>query len=85
MCKWLMKILSISSNKCPKVNLGSDKIIDFKKLAYFLNKNFNAKIQITKNRSKKKDYYIPSIKFAKKYLKLKNTLDFNNAITLLIK
>lgn len=85
MCKWLMKILSISSNKCPKVNLGSDKIIDFKKLAYFLNKNFNAKIQITKNRSKKRDYYIPSIKFAKKYLKLKNTLDFNNAITLLIK
>ncbi len=85
MCRWLIKILDISSNKCPIVNLGSDKIIDLKKFAYFLNKNFKAKIQITKNTSKKMDYYIPSIKFANKYLKLKNTVNFNNAITLLIK
>ena len=85
MCRWLVKILNISSNKCPIVNLGSDKIIDLKKFAYFLNKNFKANIQITKNVSKKIDYYIPSIKFANKYLKLKNTVNFNNAITLLIK
>ncbi len=85
MCRWLIKILSISSNKCPIVNLGSDKIVDLKKLAFFLNKNFNAKIQIAKNTSKKMDYYIPSINYAKKFLKLKNTVNFNNAITLLIK
>ena len=85
MCKWLIKILSISSNECPVVNLGSDKIIDLKKLVYLLNKNFKARIQITKNTSKKIDYYIPSIKFAHKYLKLRNTVNFNNAISLLIK
>lgn len=85
MCRWLIKILSISSTECPVVNLGSDKIIDLKKLAYLLNKSFKAKIQITKNASKKIDYYIPSIKFAHKYLKLRNTVNFNNAISLLIK
>ena len=85
MCRWLIKILNISSDKCPIVNLGSDKIIDLKKFANFLNKNFKSKIQITKNVSKKIDYYIPSIKFAEKHLKLKNTVNFNNAITLMIK
>ena len=85
MCRWLIKILNISSDKCPIVNLGSDKIIDLKKFANFLNKNFKSKIQITKKASKKIDYYIPSIKFAKKHLKLKNTVNFNNAITLMIK
>jgi nucleoside-diphosphate-sugar epimerase len=85
MCRWLIKILNISSNKCPIVNLGSDKIIDLKKFVNFLNKNFKSKIQITKNASKKIDYYIPSIKFAEKHLKLKNTVNFNNAITLMIK
>lgn len=85
MCRWLIKILNIASNKCPIVNLGSDKIVDLKKLAHFLNENFNSKIQVTKNTSKKLDYYIPSVKFAKKYLKLKNTVNFNSAITLLIK
>ena len=85
MCRWLVKILNISSEKCPIVNLGSDKIIDLKKFVNFLNKNFKSKIQITKNASKKIDYYIPSIKFAEKHLKLKNTVNFNNAITLMIK
>ena len=85
MCRWLIKILDIATNKCPVVNLGSDKIIDFKKLAYFLNKKFSSKIQIRKNISKNIDYYIPSINYAKKKLKLKNTVNFNNAITLLIK
>ena len=85
MCRWLVKILNISSEKCPIVNLGSDKIIDLKKFVNFLNKNFKSKIQLTKKASKKKDYYIPSIKFAEKHLKLKNTVNFNNAITLMIK
>ena len=85
MCRWLIKILNISSNECPVVNLGSDKIIDLKKLIYFLNKNFKARIQITKSASKKIDYYIPSIKLAYKYLKLRNRINFNSAISLLIK
>ena len=67
------------------MNLGSDKIIDMKKLANFLNKKFNTKIKIKKNKLKKTDFYVPSINYAKNYLKLKNTVNFYNAITLLIK
>ena len=85
MCRWLIRILNISSNKCPVVNLGSDKIINLSKFINFLNKKFNSKIQIVKNASKKIDFYIPSTNFAKKYLKLKNAVNFNNAITLLIR
>ena len=85
MCRWLIRILNISSNKCPVVNVGSDKMINLSKFINYLNKKFNSKIQIVKNASKKIDFYIPSTNFAKKYLKLKNTVNFNNAITLLIK
>ena len=59
--------------------------LDRTPLSLFLNKKFNSKIQIVKNASKKIDFYIPSTNFAKKYLKLKNTVNFNNAINLLIK
>jgi len=84
MCRWLIRILNISSNKCPVVNVGSDKMINLSKFINYLNKKFNSKIQIVKNASKKIDFYIPSTNFAKKYLKLKNTVNFNNAITRLI-
>ncbi len=85
MCRWSIKILNIASKKCPVVNLGSDKIINLSKLINYLNKKFNSKIQIAKKTSKRIDFYIPSIYFAKKYLKLKNTVNFNNAINSLIK
>ena len=35
MCRWLIKILNISSDKCPIVNLGSDKKIELKKICLF--------------------------------------------------
>ncbi len=85
MCRWLMKIINTSSNKCPVINLGSDKIIDLKKFVSFLNKKFDSNISINEKSPKKIDFYVPSINFAKKYLKLKNTVNFNNAITSLIK
>ena len=85
MCRWLIKIANISSNKCPIVNIGSDKILNLSKFTYFLNKKFNSKIFIAKNSLRKIDFYVPSIIFAKRYLKLKNTINFNNAITSLIK
>ena len=85
MCRWLMKIIDNSSNKCPVVNLGCDKIIDIKKFASFLNEKFDADISINEKSIKKIDFYVPSINYAKKYLKLKNTVNFNNAITSLIK
>ena len=85
MCRWLIKIVNISSNKCPIVNLGSDKMLNLSKFAHFLNKKFNSNILVAKNDLRKIDFYVPSIIFAKKYLKLKNTVNFNNAIISLIK
>ncbi|MDC0527348.1 hypothetical protein OAN89_01270, partial [Candidatus Pelagibacter sp.] len=55
------------------------------KFAHFLNKKFNSNILVAKNDLRKIDFYVPSIIFAKKYLKLKNTVNFNNAIISLIK
>ncbi len=85
MCRWLIKIAKISSNKCPVVNLGSDKIINLTKFIKFLNKKFNSKILINRNNKKRTDFYVPSIIYARKYLKLKNTVNFNNAINSLVK
>ena len=85
MCRWLIKIANISSNKCPIVNLGSDKILNLSKFADFLNKKFNSNILFAKNNLRKIDFYVPSIIFAKRHLKLKNTVNFNNAIVSLIK
>ena len=85
MCKWLIKILDISSVKCPIINLGSDKVLNLEKLTNFLNKKYNKNILIVKNKSKKLDFYVPSINYAKKILKLKNTVNFNDAIISIIK
>ena len=85
MCRWLIKIANISSSECPVVNLGSDKIINLARFCKFLNKKFNSKIFINKNSKKQIDFYVPSIIYARRYLKLKNTVNFNNAIISLIK
>ena len=85
MCRALIKIANISSTKCPVLNLGSDKILDLNKFTKILNKKFNSKILITKHNSKKIDYYVPSLTFVRRYIKLKNTINFNNAITSIIK
>ena len=66
MCKWLIKIVDISSIKCPIINLGSDKVLNLDKLTNFLNKKYNKNILIIKNKSKKLDFYVPSINYAKK-------------------
>ena len=84
MCRNLMKIANFSSKNCPIVNLGSDKIINLNKFIKHLNKRFNSNILITKNSSKKLDYYVPSLTFAKRCIKLKNTVNFNNAINSMI-
>ena len=85
MCRALIKIANISSTKCPVLNLGSDKILDLNKFTKILNKKFNSKILITKHNSKKIDYYVPSLTFVRRYIKLKNTINFYNAITSIIK
>ena len=85
MCRWLIKIANFSSINCPVINLGSDKTLNLIKFVNYLNKKFKSNITINKNNTKKIDFYVPSINVAKKTLKLKNTVNFNNAINSLIK
>ena len=84
MCRWLIKIIKTSSNKCPIYNVGSDKLIKIKNLANFLAKKYNLEIVIKKNKYNKLDFYVPSTNLAKKKLKLKTTINLKHAIDLLI-
>ena len=84
MTRWILKIMKYASQKCPIYNIGSDKIINLEKLTLYLNNKYGSKILIKKTNQKKIDFYIPSIDLAKKKFKLKNTINFNNAIELLI-
>ena len=84
MCRWLLKIINYSSNKCPIFNVGSEKTIKIGSLVNHFNKKFNAKIIVKKQISKKNDFYVPCTMLAKKKLKLKNTINFNHAIKSLI-
>ena len=84
MCRWLLKIVNYSSNKCPIFNVGSDKSISIKNLVKFFNKKYDAKIIVKKELLEKTDFYVPSTSLVRKKLKLKNTINFNHAIKTLI-
>ena len=49
-----------------------------------LAKKYNNGFEIKKTKYFKSDFYVPSTKLAKKKLKLKITIDFKDAISLLI-
>ena len=85
MCRWIIKIIEVSSTKCPIYNVGSDKVFNIKNLAKFLAKKNNSKIIFKKNKLRKLDFYVPSTYLAKKKLKLKTTINFIDAINSLIK
>jgi nucleoside-diphosphate-sugar epimerase len=81
---WLIAILKNSNTKCPIYNVGSDKIINLKSLTEKLGIMTNKKILFKIKKSKKFDYYIPSINKAKKELKLKISINLDNALSLII-
>ncbi len=84
MCKWIIKIVKTSSNKCPIYNVGSNKIVNIKKLINFLNKKYKSKIFLNMNKSKKIDFYVPNTNLIKNKLKLRTTINFKDAISSLI-
>ena len=84
MCRWIIKIADSSSIKCPIYNIGSDKIINLEKLAKYLAGKNNINITYKKTKTSMSDFYVPSINLAKKNLKLKTTINFKDAIKLLI-
>ena len=87
--RWLIKIILNSSEKSKIYNVGSDEVISIESLAKKIAKKFNKKIKKI-NLNKKKlideiDYYVPSIKKAKKDLNLKLKLNFNQSLNQLFK
>tara|TARA_Y100000590_G_scaffold469087_1_gene654818 strand:- start:978 stop:1817 length:840 start_codon:yes stop_codon:yes gene_type:complete len=84
MCRWIIKIADSSSTKCPIYNIGSDKIMNLKKVASYLASKNNVNVIIKKDKRKLIDFYVPSTSLAKRNLKLKTTINFKDAIKLLI-
>ena len=82
---WLITILKNSNTKCPIYNVGSDKVINLKSLAEKIGIMTNKKISIKIKKSKKFDYYIPSITKAYKELNLKISINLNDALNSIIK
>ena len=71
---WLITILKNSNTKCPIYNVGSDKVINLKSLTKKIGIMSNKKISVKIKKSKKFDYYAPSINKAYKKLNLKSCL-----------
>jgi nucleoside-diphosphate-sugar epimerase len=71
--RWLIKILINSSTKCNIYNVGSDEAISIKNLAGIIAKKFNKGVSINNKKIIKDqfDFYVPSIKKAKRELNLK--------------
>lgn len=68
---WLMKILKNANTKCSIYNVGSDKEINIRKLAFYLSKKYKLPLKLKKIRSNFEDRYVPSILKAKKEFNLK--------------
>ena len=83
--KWLIVILKNSSENCPIYNVGSDKVINLKNLTKKIGKLFKKAISIKRTKSKKFDYYVPSINKAKNKLNLKISINLNDALNSTIK
>ena len=80
---WLLKIVKSSNVKCPIYNVGSDKIVKIKNLAYDLSSKYKLELKLKKIKHRFEDKYIPSIQKAKKELKLRlkyNSLDAVNDV-----
>lgn len=82
---WLITILKNSNTRCPIYNVGSDKIVDLKILSKKIGKMTNKKVSVKTSKSKKFDYYVPSINKAKKKLNLNISINLNDALNSTIK
>ena len=85
MSNWLITIVKNSNTKCPIYNVGSNKIVNLKNLTKKIGIMVNKKISLNTNKSKKFDYYVPSITKAYKELNLKISINLNDALNSIIK
>ena len=73
MCRWLMQILLKNNNIFQIFNVGSDDFLNLKEICEFLEKRNKTKNFLYKrnfSKSKKIDFYIPSINLIKKRMGL---------------
>jgi dTDP-glucose 4,6-dehydratase len=77
---WLLKIVKSSNVKCPIYNVGSDKIVKIKNLAYALSRKYKLELKLKKIKHRFEDKYIPSIQKAKKELKLRLKYNSSDAV-----
>ena len=85
LAEWLVIIVKNSNTTCPIYNVGSDKIINLRKLVKIISKLFDKKPLLKNVSSKKFDFYAPSIAKAKKELNLKISINLNDSINSTIK
>ena len=85
MVKWLLTILINSNIKCPIYNVGSDESISMQNLAKIIGDIFNKPVEIKKISNKKIERYVPSIKKARKELKLKINYNLRTSLYSIIK
>lgn len=78
---WLLKICENSNKNCPIYNVGSDEPIHIKKFTQKLAKKYGINVKSKKIVTTKLDYYVPSVKLAKKKLKLKISKNFKNDVS----
>lgn len=88
LAEWVLKILSISSNKFEVYNVGSDEAITIENLSKLIAKKFNKTVKKPQKNNKKYskniDYYVPSILKAQKKLNLKIKFKIKNSLHNLI-
>lgn len=82
---WLLKILKSSSLSTPIYNVGSDKPISIWSLGKYFEKKFKIKFLFPKQKKNFFDFYIPSIKKAKRNLSLKINYNLSQSILLTLK
>mgnify|MGYP002033652495 CR=1 FL=1 len=75
---WLLKICKSSNYSCPTYNVGSDESINVSQLAFKLAKKNGLKVIFKSKDKEELDYYVPSVKNAKKKIKIKNYTKIQN-------
>lgn len=80
MVEWIITLFFRFKKNYDILNFGSDKAISIYQLAKLIAKKFAKKEIILLNKSKKLDYYVPSIGKLKKNFKLKINVSLSNAI-----
>ena len=78
--EWIVKIFFKFNKNFDIFNFGSDMPISVHKLAKIIGIYFNQKKIILLNKSKKIDYFVPSIEKLKKSFKLKINISLDKAI-----